>query len=58
MTEKKEDVLSFQDELLIELVEHASKIRRYTGFVAAVLLVSLGGPTVAIGRSVGETDCA
>ena len=57
MTEKKEDVLSFQDELLIKLVEHASKIRRYTGF-AAVLLVSLGGPTVAISRSVGETDCA
>ncbi len=54
MAEKKEDVLSFQDELLLELVEHASKIRRYTGFVAAVLLVSLVFPFVVLLLNVGS----
>ena len=39
--EEHGDVLTYPEELLIELIDHAKYIRRYTGFVALIVLLWL-----------------
>jgi hypothetical protein len=40
--EELDEALTFHEELLVELLEHARAIRRSTGFVALVLAVYVG----------------
>ena len=42
------DDLTYQEELLVELIEHVAVIRRYTAFLTAVAILGVAGALIAM----------